>query len=118
MRLRFRLRPWLLMVAALSGPALRQAEAADDFARASANRPVASAEATDGGVGDDSGAATLEAPRSLEKGGVVASPCPDLWDAAVAPRDVTARHFRGLRDHARPPDPARVRRGRLQVLRE
>jgi hypothetical protein len=49
-----RLFGWLALIAALSGPLLRHAEAADDLARSLAElREPASTEETDGGVGDE-----------------------------------------------------------------
>ena len=51
----------LSVIAALSGTALRQAEAANDFACSLAElRSDNTIEETDGGVGDDSGATILE----------------------------------------------------------
>ena len=68
----------LCMTATLSGPLLRQAEAAGDFVRALATLldPAGTVFAPDGGVGDDSGETTFRAGGSLD---VVAawSPC---WD--------------------------------------
>jgi hypothetical protein len=53
----------LSLLAALSGTPLRQAEAADDLSRSLAELFQPNViEPVDGGVGDDSGVATLEAP--------------------------------------------------------
>jgi hypothetical protein len=49
------------LTAAVSGTPLRQAEAADDFARAFAQLGQGHLEATDGGVGDDADVGVLKA---------------------------------------------------------
>jgi hypothetical protein len=57
---------WLGLLAALSGPLLRQAEGAEDLVRSLAELgcpPLV--EETDGGVGDDAGAAVLRGAHGL-----------------------------------------------------
>ncbi len=68
----------LCMTATLSGPLLRQAEAAGDFVRALSTflDPAGTVFSPDGGVGDDSGETTLKAGGILDVV-IVWSPC---WD--------------------------------------
>lgn len=77
----------LLLILALTGQPLRQAEAASDFARVLTHHFAASRtiEIPDGGVGDDSGVAVMKAETSQ-----VATPpwchCfEDLWPSAHRP---------------------------------
>jgi hypothetical protein len=63
----------LCLAAILSGPLLRQAEAAGDHARALATllNPEGSLVTPDGGVGDDSGESTLKTGRSIDFGSLL-----------------------------------------------
>ena len=110
---------WLVMLAALSGPTLRLAEAADDLAHAMPPRPIASAEPTDGGVGDDSGLAPLKTPLTIER--ALEGACADHGATAVFDplARVVPKTFGSPdgRDPDRPPDTSRRRQARLQILR-
>ncbi len=66
----------LCMTATLSGPLLRQAEAAGDYLRALATLldPAGSVFTPDGGVGDDGGESTLRAGGTVDVD-TVWSPC-------------------------------------------
>jgi hypothetical protein len=80
----------LCLILALAGQPLRHAEAASDLARALAHR-VADGdviELPDGGVGDDSGVATLKAGACHVTDPARGTSC-DLWTAVGLPLSLT-----------------------------
>lgn len=113
-----RLAGWMILIAALTGTPLRQAEAADDFCRSIMETlQPASLEIPDGGVGDDSGVGTLSAAHGIGFGDPLTSPAP-LFALPISMLSPTARGaVESLRERVWwMPNPPNERRAWLQAF--
>ena len=108
----------LSLFIALTGTPLRQAEAADDLARSFAEYfEPANLEAPDGGVGDDSGDLTLNAPHAS----LAVQPLPSI-DPPLTPPSMLGSRFNpnqvaSLRERVwQPTHPPNLRHAWLQIF--
>jgi hypothetical protein len=113
-----RIAPLLVLIAALAGTPLRQAEAAADLCRSLTELlQPADIEVPDGGVGDDSGLGTLSGSHAS----VIADPltlaAPLFLPLASVALPLTPSEAEGLRERVWwPPTPPNRRRAWLQIF--
>ncbi|APW61503.1 hypothetical protein BSF38_03018 [Paludisphaera borealis] len=109
---------WIILIAALAGTPLRQAEAADDLCRSMIEQfEPANLETPDGGVGDDSGVGTLAGTHASVIADPFSSAAPFIPTPASAARSITVGEAEALRERVWwPPHPPNVRHAWLQIF--
>ncbi|SIO56268.1 hypothetical protein SAMN05444166_5210 [Singulisphaera sp. GP187] len=113
-----RLAVLLSLFAALTGTPLRQAEAADDFARSFSQwfQP-ATLQTLDGGVGDDSGVVTLTQMHGDFAADALLVADPFILPPLLGMPSVTPEEAEGLKERVWwPPAPPNIRHAWLQIF--
>jgi hypothetical protein len=112
-----RIASWLILIAALTGTPLRQAEAADDLCRSMIELlQPANIETPDGGVGDDLGVGTLSGSHTSNLDDPLTLAAPLLLPPVAAGSPVTLGEAEALRERVWwPAHPPNVRHAWLQV---